>query len=338
VRFRLFILLSFAVGACGLSLEGTDLALEIQDSGQPDSDLPADVSAQPVDAAADSRVGSGDGSDGARDEGDVAVEATPPSDACVPPPPAWSRLAFLSGRARPCPAATTTNDLIEGPTPAPNTCTCSTCDIVTHQSCASGPIVNYYDQSSTSASCGTTSSSFSNEPAGSCVDQGGTFRLRRHFRATPPGPTGTATCTASASAATGTVTASEVRTCTPSTPDSCSAVGVADCVAAPGNKTCPAPYTTKHLLGSDVEVTCGTCGCAVTTTCEGSITMSDHSSCSGGITTTIAVDDTCHDAPNTTGYVYAKYTGKVDKETCSIVGAAPPASVQLTKEKTVCCR
>src|SRR5262249_1313760 len=98
------------------------------------------------------------------------------------------------------------------------------------------------------------------------------------------------------------------------------------------------PWQTRHLLASDFAVACADtqCGCSVITKCQGTLVLSSKNDCNGGQTESFAVDDKCYQAPNDSGYQFARYTGTIASESCA--GIAPSAKVTLTNAQTVCCR
>src|SRR5262249_25574973 len=158
------------------------------------------------------------------------------------------------------------------PTAGAGACACGTsCTISQHQSCTTGDVVTYYDNNQGNPQCDSRGGTLDNIPSNQCNDQGQKFALARHFSAVAPAPTGTAQCAMTATPATSAVASTQVRTCAPSAP--CDLVALADCVSAPGAVSCPAgtAWQTRHLVGTDFTLACGTgaCACSVTTKCTG---------------------------------------------------------------------
>jgi hypothetical protein len=326
MRICALALASLPIAACGLSLTGTAQPDATDASFADEGSVSATDGALAADAASD--LGTSD-----------VAEAAPAFDTgfvCTAPPGGWTRAAYLGDRSMTCPAGAASLDAVEHPTAAAGACSCGSCAITVHQSCSSGDVPTFYD-STPSPTCGSGGATVRNAPAGACVNLG-PFTLGRHFRGTPPPPTGPSQCTIVAVGARGMVATTPVRVCTPAIPNDCSLNNLGDCIASPGDVACPvdSPYQIKHLVGSDFTLTCGngTCTCDLTTTCKGTLAVSGQSDC--GNSFSLDVDDKCNGA-NQLSYQYTRYTGVIANESCA-AGAAPAPSVELTGPQTLCCR
>ncbi|HEY2516779.1 MAG TPA: hypothetical protein VGI39_38175 [Polyangiaceae bacterium] len=357
-----------ALAACGLDASGTGSGFEPGgDSG---------VSIQDAGGGADVTLmvdGGGNGGDasGGNDAGSVAdssplppFEAGPPSDApvcsptgtadCFTVPSGWALVAYAPAAGTACPSGFGQNptDWVGGPQSNADECACSSCTVSDPPSCAGGPITAFFDFDGTKT-CGLAAmpSQNSNNPAGACLKDvsNAAFPAGTDVRLIPTGPDG-GECKAPGTPAKDKVTyAFTGRTCSP---DSATAAGCSGttcspqlsspflaCVAASGDVSCPgAPFTAKYVVGTDVSYDCGDCGCGVTATCTGTLTVYADPNCKDMNGLPLVVDGTCHNAGADGGkYASYQYVGNATNVGCTI-GAPPPAPAPtLTQTTTICC-
>ena len=108
------------------------------------------------------------------------------------------------------------------------------------------------------------------------------------------------------------------------------------CVVGAGNQTCPAPYTVTHHVGTDVSYSCAGCACAVTATCDGTMTLYTDGACQNGAKSE-PVDGQCRNAASGTFNSY-KYTGNAPTAVaCQSGPPSPPSGVMLAGSLTICC-
>jgi hypothetical protein len=340
--------------ACGLASNGTAGAGGDSGAGRLDA------------GAIGAEGGSGDGTvgDGSPTTADGALDAAPPPDtgppctpagttACFAVPPGWSFVARATPEGTTCPEGfSQPTEWLEGPSSNPNECTCSACDVTDPPSCTGGPVSVFYDFAG-NQTCGLIGipGQNGNNPAGACLRDMfvGNYPTNDDDKYTPSPPQGGA-CSAPATPQPANVTYAETAyTCSPdgSQAAGCSA-GVcapslpppfAPCLEQSGDVPCPgAPFTVKHLAGTSVSITCSDCGCTVSATCSGTMTLFPDTACAG-IGVPIPADGACHLA-GTDGGVYQSYrfVGATDDVAC-VLGAPPPPPPPptLTGTATICC-
>lgn len=314
-----------------------------RESGETGEDAPVDAPATGPDAG---------------DTGTSAV-ACDGGPGCVVVPPGWTLVAFASSQSAACPAGyATPDDLIEGPD-ASNACSCSACTVTGPPSCASGSVAVYYDTVTApgSGQCGTpgVSPMLDNSPAGQCGSGSdvyhGDYSLYDIEYIPPPASGGS--CSAPGSA-TGAVTyAAQDRTCVPQTPQAAGCVGDAcmpdlaapysACIMQSGVAACPpGPLGVQHLAGSGVSFGCSACGCSVSATCTGTVTLYTDTKCTKtGVT--IPADGSCNRITTLAGpgtHVYEAYTYAGNAPTspsCTASGTSSAENLALAQQVTLCC-
>lgn len=326
-----------ALSACGLESNGPDLG-----AGR----APADG------AAADDRPN--------LDAGDASCT-------CIPPVPAGYSVVAYDQKARaPCPPGyDTPHDLVESPTAAATTCSCS-CNGVAQQptcSCGSNPATFNLVFGSTSTcgggsntalasaspNCNNASKSYSASggglnyvkaiPAASCAAAGGSCQAATEVQTFPK---------ATADEGRACVLAAGTRTCS-----------LGACVPAPGGSyavcvsngtldACPADFSVSRVVGTAVDDTraCGPaqCACAPSSVACAApkLTLWDSSGCSSGSKTTVVADSAC----TFIGWGNNHTTAAADYEvptngnaTCAFGGTfTPQGGLGLVGATRVCCR
>lgn len=347
------------------SMHKPDGAPDATHGGSPDSgygdDGPAGADAQ--DAAGGSESGGGD--DGPSDTGTVGNDTGTQTDpcngaaGCVSVPLGWSLVAFAPDQSKACPAGfNTPTNLVENPD-ATSACTCGACSVTGQPSCASGPVGVYYDYVSGGAgTCGTPGMvpQLNNDPAGACGSGSDVYHgsyLPFDVAYVPP-PSSGGSCSAPGSAK-GTVSyglhdrtcvpmdaqaaACDGGTCTPSLASPYSA-----CIMQSGTTSCPpGPLGVQHLAGTGVSFGCSDCGCSVSGTCTGSITLYTDSQCANpGVT--IPANGSCNrisSLPNSAStYTFGAYIYTAKPATsvkCTSSGSSSAENLALTNTVTICC-
>ena len=189
-----------------------------------------------------------------------------------------------------------------------------------------------------------------NDPPGSCgtdLYQGSYADFDISYESPPP--TG-GVCT-SPGAATGsgiTYTAHE-RACTPTAAEAsgCSAGGCkvtvptpySACVVATGNVACPSgPFSVAHSVGTSASASCDACSCAVSSTCQGTVTLYTDSACKKTPSYSVTADDHCDPIyMQRASYNSYIYTGGAPKN-LACTGSGPAVQgVSLVAPQTICC-
>ncbi|MGH7439758.1 MAG: hypothetical protein ACRENE_29050 [Polyangiaceae bacterium] len=307
-------------------------------------------------AGADSHANTGDGGN---DTGTQSGPCDGSAGCVVNVPPGWSLVAFAPDQFEACPSGFgTATNLVESPGAA-SACTCSTCSVTGQPSCASGTVGVYYDYVATGAgTCGTPGMvpQLNNSPAGVCGS--GTDVYHGNYAPfdlayVPPPSTG-GSCSAPGSA-TGTITyGARDRTCVPSSPSAAGCVGdkctpslpspYAACIMQTGTTSCPAgPLGVRHLAGTGASFGCSDCGCSVSGTCTGSITLYTDNKCTHpGVT--IPADRSCNritslpnSASNDTFGAYIYTANPPASVQCTASGSSSAENVTLQGTVTICC-
>jgi hypothetical protein len=307
------------------------------------------------DASMDAGVDSA--ADASRDADASPVDAPPDAPSCTTVngcyivPSGWNLVALdTANQTAACPsgfAQAAPVDVVEGPNVGANACGCQSCSIGMQPSCASGAVKVMYDVGGGGCGLNGVPPQNNNNPPGGCdTDMYMGSENNLDAKLTPPGPTG-GMCTSAGRVDKQNVTyAGQARTCAPDNAAAAGCVGnectpnlvapYSACIAKAGIQTCPSPFTTKHLVGTDVNYTCGPCPCSVGATCTGTMTLYRNGNCTGG-TLVLTVDDVCRPTNDNQSYSSYKYAGTASNVSCS-VGAAPAAqNVTLVGEETICC-
>ncbi len=249
--------------------------------------------------------------------------------ACAAPP--GFDAVLVGAQEQECPAGSNTLDVLSDPVAGPGACGCSQCATATPPSC--NGIVKSSGDATSGAACNTVGADL--DGSGTCVQLAGT--IAAHAKLDAPAPSG-GTCTASGVANAKAWTATHTRVCAAPSCDACAAPppGFQTCVAASGDRACPANFPTKHLVGVDVALACGACKtCTITGgTCGGAMLFYGEATCMNLVSTIPA--GLCV-ATMPTQFKSYKWTGVVASITCN--GTGPPdAQASLVDASTVCCR
>jgi hypothetical protein len=265
---------------------------------------------------------------------------------CFPMPTGFALVAFAGATQPACPTGyAQPADVVEGPTTSAGACTCG-CSVTTQPSC-DGTVATHQDTIG-SGLCENVGVTF----ASGCGTNGflGPFSAGVEHRFTPPSPTGGA-CSASGSvhadkiayASQGRVCpATELPTCDGKICPNAPGAGFGACIAKTGDVACPAPFSTKHLVGTSASFTCGSgCTCATHATgCTGKFNYYASSDCSGAAGNSVIVNDTCvSSAKDGNSFASHKYVPDPPSGvTCSTEGTSSPSTPSLAETTTVCCQ
>jgi hypothetical protein len=304
----------------------------------------------PADAGGASTDGS---TQGTGDSGDPASTACPGGSgpSCLAVPAGWSLVAFSASQAAPCPAGfDTRGDVVEGPSAA-GACGCGACSVTTPPTCTSGPLpVSYdYDTTPTAGTCYMTASPspLSNSPPGACLTdiyQGDYSSYDARYDAPPA--SGGACAAPGVSNSGGVMYAGRDRVCESSSPASAGCMGnvcrpmvsggYQACVAIAGEAACPpGPLAVAHYVGASAAATCPDCGCAVTATCSGTITLYTDAACKKAGTS--LATGVCKFVGNQAYKAYVYAGGSPQKVACQATPSSAGPVVSLVSETTVCC-
>jgi hypothetical protein len=262
-----------------------------------------------------------------------AAAAACAQGACLVAPPGWDLVAF-GDAAVACPSGLDSEDVVEDPKATPTTCACSDtrCTILSVPSCSSGSAPSTYD----------------NGPAATCnlaglateLGDGGCFplsgQLGTHASVAAPAPAGTGQCSATAAPNDGGVDYGARRICTGPCNGVCDpslAGSFVACLRHAGVEPCPSAAPKQHLVGTNVNVSCGGCACSVTSACAGTITFYSDSQCKNEL---LALDSGACAAAN--GAMFKSYTWAGHAAGTACHASNPEAgAVALTDTETICC-
>jgi hypothetical protein len=339
----------------------TDASMHKPDAG-PDATHPGALEAgSGDDGPPGSDAQDGPGFESGADDGpaDTGTSNSDTGTQSVSVPPGWSLVAFATDPTAACPAGfTTPTNLVEDPNAAA-ACPCGACSVTGQPSCASGTVGVYYDYVSGGAgACGTPGMvpQLNNSPAGACGSGSDVYHGNYapfDVAYVPPPPSG-GSCSAPGSA-TGTVTyGAHDRTCVPSSAQSAGCDGglcapslsspYSACIMQAGTPSCPAgPLGVRHVAGDGVSFACSDCGCSVSGTCTGSITLYTDAKCTKpGVT--IPADRSCNrisslpnSASNDTFGAYIYTANPPASVQCTGSGSSSAENVTLQDTVTICC-
>lgn len=275
-------------------------------------------------------------------------------------PSGWTLVGF-SGTPTSCPSSATQASVYEGPDTS-GVCGCG-CSLTTQPTCPDrGPIGVMYDSNfnHNPLACNNPGSpaQMKNNTACGTDQYGGSIILgykSLDLQYTPPGPTG-GVCQSSAIPNTSKLTyAAQDTICTPNTEpcngNECTpSFGSLDvCITASGSMACPAspsPFTHQHVVGGPATFSCSDsgCGCQVTATCTGTVTLYTSMDCTttGGATSTaVPADGQCHSDANASSNTYASYSYTANnppqQPACGPTGTSAAQNVAQPNVQTVCC-
>jgi hypothetical protein len=236
-------------------------------------------------------------------------------------------------------------DSVEGPRVDAGACTCA-CTVTAQPSCAQGQVVGFYGTGG-ALTCPNSGSTYANN---GCGTDGflGPFGAGNEHRFTPP-PASGGTCSAAAEKDNSKLSyVAEARVCQATLVPQCdgkvclpSVAPFQACIATAGDVACPAPFTTKHLVGSGASFNCSsscTCG-GVTATCRGRVDYYASGNCSGAVGYSVPVTNQCLSTNNDGGsYASHLYVANAPLNVaCTSGGSATPSAPALNQITTVCC-
>lgn len=307
------------VGACGLDVVGID----------------------PI-AGPDASVSGGEGGVSVVDAGNEASPPPPPADcskttcdALGLAAPSFTQVAF-GDAADACPSGFDATDVIEGPSVKNGSCGCGAC-VTQGTSCNTGKM-----RSSWSAGPGAcdNAGAATDVVSGECHSNYNGKWISNYASEAAPAPT-LGTCRAPGVGLRDQVAADAKRICTRRTETCpgamCALPGKLQvCLSAAGDVDCP-KGTKKHVVASDVTMTCADCTCDATAVCGGAITWwnNSSSSCTGNPTGTIAAGACVQVNESSIGSF--RWDSKVASEGCSTPKPAMKATLAPKDVRTVCC-
>jgi hypothetical protein len=163
-----------------------------------------------------------------------------------------------------------------------------------------------------------------------------------------PAPTG-GTCSPSSLTNTNNLTyAAHDTICTPNTEpctgNECTpSFGSLDvCITTSGSTSCPgSPFTHQHIVGGPATFTCSgsSCGCQVTGTCPGSLSLYTSNNCTG-TPQSVPVDGQCLNgstAFNSNTYGSYEFAAGTPTSSCDPTGTSTAQNVTQPDLQTVCC-
>ena len=278
--------------------------------------------------------------DGGREGGGgpapIEADADVPSACAGTCSPAATTAPFVhvlfGDRATACPAGFDAADVVEEPTPGAGSCACGTCAF-SGTTCTTGALVSKYSSDNT---CNGTGDNLQGN-GGNCYAISGQF-ISTYAAMLPPTAVA-GSCSAPGVGIRANVTTKDARVCTPRS-DACldalcaPPAALAACVAASGDVACPAPLPNRHLVGSDVTLTCAACTCTTQATCTGTVTFYSGAGCTG--TPRVLNAGACTQV-NQASFQSTRWAGTIATQTCTNVTPAATAGVSLTDVRTVCC-
>lgn len=301
---------------------------------------------------------------------DAPAEVSPPQDTgtvcnasagCYVIPGGWQLVAFVDNQTTACPTGFgSPTNLYEDPDTS-SSCSCSACSISTQPACDTGAISADWDDPSLFVGGGSncsnagTPATLGNNPAGQC----GTDLYNKGGQGVDPPysamdlkyvpanqPTG-GQCTTST--VTGPVNyAAEDQACQPTSQQAAGCNGnqctpglqapYQACVVKSGSNSCPgSPFTQQHVVGTGYGLTCSTCDCSVSATCNwGTMELFTDTGCSQG-EFEVPADGGCdtNKAP-AQNYQSYKYVANAPTNVSCSTGTST-ASGSLQGEQTICC-
>ncbi|CAN5644027.1 hypothetical protein BH09MYX1_BH09MYX1_24340 [soil metagenome] len=348
MRFFALSALALILTACGLD-EAGQLA---SDSGQDvsfDAPITTDASNDGTlaDAPLDSTIDADDASDGsfvdASDGGpnDAAPDANDgggcPLNACTVAnvPSGWEPTAYKEN-TNGCPATFNGTAYVTNPTSANGTCTCG-CAVAQNPVCDVGQITTGYSSGNT---CSQTGQPISFTGAG--CNGGVNGNLENYYRSSTIALSG-GKCTStpmkgaagSTSAESCAPTICKEAICAGTVP-----AGYGSCIETAGDQTCPgsSPFTTKHVVGTTVDVQCtNACTCGVTGQCTSPKVAFYSDNACANLLAALDSNNTCVATGTNATASSAKYSATLTNAACTKGGTTTP-QLDLTGKRTICCR
>ena len=269
----------------------------------------------------------------------------------------WTLTALGPDDDAGCPAGFGSPErVLEGLDAGAASCSCS-CAVTTPPSCGAGMVaatigINACNLGPFSIKitgmCTTVSSELSSLP----------FPAGTEVAVAPLGPSGGA-CSAKAALDPGSVSFTKTSTaCSgsrcPGDGGACEAPalppGFVACISTPGESACPStpPFTTRHLVGATVDVSCGGatdagagCGCVMEAGCPATMgeLFTDTTCSEGGLP--IVIDGMCHPVVGAASETFKSFfyeAGAPANVACTPVPDSPgPATATLQGLETLCC-
>jgi hypothetical protein len=334
------------LGGCSLSSEGlgtddpitsdsgagaVDSGVVLDDTTMADDTATIDSGAPPVIDSA--KPDTAPPPDTAKPDTAPPPDTGPPCDetSCGANPTGAKRIG-LGDRLIACPPGFVTTDIMEVRDGDACTCTCAT---TVPPSCpGTGSIPTWYSDGT--ATCATAAASVTSVGNTLCSSTGGPGMLHKYFRATPIPPMAGTCATnvfADKSAASRPRRMCEAAACAAPI---CTGTPWIECIEA---ATCGGAFPTQHLVGTDVGVTCPTCGCDTTGTCSATMTFYANGDCTGG-TSSVLVNDACGTVPagGPPTVNSFRYAAVLSSSACSPAYMKSKGAPVITGQRSLCCR
>jgi hypothetical protein len=210
--------------------------------------------------------------------------------------------------------------------------------VTTPPNCDAGAIKTY-DTHPGFGDCKEAGPTLPNSPAGQCdkiFSNGDSAGAGSSFLGLPPPPVG-GVCSRAASLDTSKVQWADGRICFPMACDSEVCAGIApfsECILTDNDTACPAPFSKKYVAGTDKDIMCEACGCTLSSTCEGTLTLYTDMACTAGALD-LPVTGACVSVSSSDAYYTYQYKGKPKLTKCA---DEPPVEASFTPAQTLCCK
>ena len=300
--------------------------------------------------------GVGDGTaDGGNPGGpDASADGSVEGGRTVTVPAGWTLVGFATNTDAGCPPglAAPATDVLEGPSADAGSCGCAACAVTTAPTCT-GKVNVFFDFDNLhQCQFPGVPSQNGNSPAGGCLNDMFTANeIAGTETKLVPTPPGGGVCASPGVFQKENLTyAAKGRVCAPESPAAAGCAGSTcapnlpapfrACISQAGDRPCPAgDFSVKHLVGTDVSATCGACGCSVTGTCSGSLTMYSDTGCANNPEVLTANGQCLRNAAiDGNSYKSYRYALSPTGVGCVATGVAPTAqNVSLLSAQTVCC-
>ncbi|MBV9950285.1 MAG: hypothetical protein JOZ69_25825 [Myxococcales bacterium] len=274
---------------------------------------------------------SGGGSDGSVGCGAVA-------------PPGWSAVIFDPGLG-PCPATFTEHVVLGAPSVAAGACSCA-CTVTAPGTCGRGSLALTGAPGHGVDTC--TSAWFTANVTGpECIAVPASAQNGfDSIQASPLSATGQGgTCSSQATSDPAALSEPPQRYCDVP-PASAQAVcagnppaGFSACITSPGKVPCPSstPFVNAFTVEDSADLTCGTCSaCSVATSCSNpTVDAFTNATCAAPAAFSFVANGTCAGGAGEQAFLSIQV--RVASNAVCTAGSSIP-SVQLTGERTICCR
>jgi len=237
-----------------------------------------------------------------------------------------------------CPSGWSAASLVTSPTAGDGACGCG-CNVTPPDCNGSGNVTRELDYSST-PTCNYAATTFLGTQ-GACSPVDDLVLQGYHYQTNPLAPTG-GSCTYQTTIDKTKLGSTPATVCSP--PANCpgAVCGGDVCLAKDGDVDCPAPFSTKTLVGTAADAQCSDCStasCTLSATCTGTFKVFTDTQCTQG-EVDFTADGTCTAVPTSDigPYDSYSYTGSVASATCGGPAPTSTATATLDGPKTICCK